>query len=105
MNKKNYEDIIDLYRNKIIEREEFDNRIKEITNDLNSPIKEYYIINSYFYNYYYVPKDLRKYLYSNSLPILESDNILVNKVKNKICSLLSFLFFAHVKNTWMIGKL
>ena len=38
MNKKNYEDIIDLYRNKIIKREEFDNRIKEITNDLNSPI-------------------------------------------------------------------
>lgn len=92
MNQKNYEDIIDLYRNKIIEREEFDNRIKEITIDLKSPIKEYYIINSYFYNYYYVPKDLRTYLYNNSLPILESDNILVGE-KNKVkCALMNAYF-------------
>lgn len=92
MNKKNYEDIIEQYRNKLIEREEFDNRIKDVTNNLNSPMKEYYIINSYLYNNYYVPKDLRKYLYSNSLPILESDNILVND-KNKVkCALMNAYF-------------
>ncbi len=91
MNYEEYINIINLYRDKEVTREEFNNRILEITNTLTSPLKEFYVINSYFGNYY-VPKDYRNYLYSNSLAILESDKIHIED-KNKIkCALINAYF-------------
>lgn len=92
MDIEKYNKIIEEYVQKMIDRNEFDKRIQEITKDCNSPLKEYYIINSYLYNYYYVPKDLRSYLYKNSLSLLHSDQLSFDN-KNKIkCALINGYF-------------
>ena len=92
MNNTKYNEVINKYKEKEITREKFEEEIMNITNNLKSPLKEFYIINSYLYNYYYVPKDKRGYLYNNSLSILESDNISIDD-KNKIkCALVSAYF-------------
>lgn len=89
MNEKEYYKTIELYKNKLILREDFEKIINEITASMDSPLKEFYIINSYLYNYYYVPKDKRSYLYSNSLSILESDEISIEDKSKIKCALVS----------------
>ncbi len=89
MDLKKYNIIIELYKNKKIDREEFESSVVNITEELSSPLKEFFRINCYLYNYYYVPKDKRTYLITNSLPILESDIISLDD-KNKIkCALVN----------------
>lgn len=92
MNNEEYRKVINLYRKKEITQEEFDNKILEIVNNLASPLKEFYVICSYFDNYYSVPKDYRNYLYTNFFAIIDSDK-LSNNDKSKIkCALMNAFF-------------
>lgn len=92
MNQEEYNNIINLYNNKQITREDFESKIKTITKDILSPLKEYYRLACYFQKYYYVPKDKRDNLINNSLILLES-NLLNENQKNIIkCAILNAAF-------------
>ena len=89
MNKEEYNNLINLYHEKEISKEDFESRIIDITKTLEFPLREFYIINSYLYDYYAVPKDKRNFLYAYSLDILESNKISLDD-KNKIkCALIN----------------
>ena len=89
MNKEEYNKLINLHHEKEISKEDFESRIIEITKTLEFPLREFYIINSYLYDYYAVPKDKRNFLYAYSLDILESNKISLDD-KNKIkCALIN----------------
>ena len=47
MNIEEYKNIIDLYRKKEISRDDFESQINEITNDIESPLQEFYRIYCY----------------------------------------------------------
>lgn len=76
MNIADYKKNIDLYRKKELSREDFENKINDITVNIESPLKEFYRIYCYLYNSnYVVPKDKRNYLIDNALIILENEKI------------------------------
>ena len=76
MNIAEYENVIELYRKKEISRDEFEDKINFLTNNIETPLKEFYKIYCYLYkNNYVVPKDKREYIINNALIILENNNI------------------------------
>lgn len=80
--------------NENIETEEYDNLILEITNDLSSPLKEYYTIISNIKKFYSVPKIKREYLIENAYVCLESD-LINDKEKNIIKTLLLDAYYKN----------
>lgn len=93
MNIVEYEKVIELYKTKEILKDEFEERIKSLTNDIKTPLKEFYRIYCYLYNNnYVVPKDKRNYLIDNALILLECD-IIEEQKKNIIkCALMNACF-------------
>ena len=93
MNIAEYRGIIDLYRNKEISRDDFENKINDITNDIESPLKEFYRIYCYLYNNnYVVPKDKRNYLIDNALIILENEKINESQKSAIKCAIMNACF-------------
>lgn len=80
--------------NENISLEEYDNIILEITKNLSSPLKEYYIIISNIKKFYSVPKIKREYLIENAYVCLESD-LLNDKEKNIIKTLLLDAYYKN----------
>ncbi len=92
INKDEYIKTINLYKTDEITSEEFDNRIKKLTQGLPCPLREFYIINSYLNDELVVPEDKKEFLYPNALLILESNDV-SNMDKNKIkCALINAYF-------------
>ena len=89
-----YYNLIKLYRSKEISRDDFENSINDITNDIESPMKEFYRIYCYLYNNnnYFVPKDKRNYLIDNALTILENENIDESKKSTIKCAIMNACF-------------
>ena len=49
MNIAEYENVIELYRKKEISRDEFEDKINFLTNNIETPLKEFYKIYCYLY--------------------------------------------------------
>lgn len=95
LNTTDIKDIINkLKLNENLEQENYENIILEITKNIQSPLKEYYIIISSFRKYYSVPKDKRDYLIKYA-PVCLNSNLIDNNDK-KI--LKTSLLDAYYKN-------
>lgn len=92
MNNEEYTNAINLYNKEEINSEEFEKRLETLTDNLNSPLREFYIINAYLNDKLTLPLDKNEYLYANASSILESSEI-SSSDKSKIkCALINAYF-------------
>lgn len=91
----NVKKIIDRMKlNENIDKEVFSNMVINLTESLDSPLKEYYRIMSDIKKWYCVPKIKREYLIDNANICLESNEI-SNKEKNIIKALLLDTYYKN----------
>lgn len=91
----NVKKIIDRMKlNENIDKEVFSNMVINLTESLDSPLKEYYRIMSDIKKWYSVPKIKREYLIDNANICLESNEI-SNKEKNIIKALLLDTYYKN----------
>jgi len=91
----NVKKIIDRMKiNENIDKEVFNNIVLILTENLDSPLKEFYRIMSDIKKFYSVPKIKREYLITNSYICLESD-VISDKEKNIINTLLLDAYYKN----------